>query len=221
MLLRISYAQQLSNIMLPGFLLLCVLGSAQAQQETPHERKVWTTVGSAGTLDKGDISKVTLDNSVVQLGVGLAGNLPLQHNFAQDPAALGPRTESAVVRYNVTPVDGLFDPPKIGTQAFKFSIQLHVRYLAANAQVIAKLIEVDLATGVERVRLIFDSSHFAPSNGYHVNFVDNCRLFHSGGPFDFERKAYYIQGTLRHNPLLVGSAAGIQIIKIVTRDCLE
>jgi len=100
-------------------------------------------------------------------------------------------------------------------------MQLQVRYLAANARVLASLIEVDLATGVERLRVTFDSSWFAPANGYQVQFVDNCRGFRQWLPFDFEHKAYYIQATLTHQPLFLGSAAGIQIIKVATMDCFD
>lgn len=127
---------------------LCALGSAHAQQTTPDQNRIWTTVGSAGTLDKNDLGKVSLGHSVVQLGFTLAGNIPVAQNPAKNPVGFPLPTESAVIRYNVTPVDGLFDAPPVSFPSSQ-GVQLKVRYLAVNAQVIAKLIEVDLSTGAE------------------------------------------------------------------------
>jgi hypothetical protein len=175
--------------------------------------KVWTTVGSAGTLDEASVGKVFFDHSVVQMGRPVSG----PHSAAKG-AAIPPLTQSAVIRYNVTPVDGLFtlkaapcivDPG--GSCAF---YALTVRCLAAgsNAKVVANLIEVDLATGAETVRLTFQSS--PTSNSYKVQFGES-----NLGPnfsFDFVSKAYYIEATLTASSIAAGSAAGIQIIKIGT-----
>src|SRR5262245_55140137 len=210
-----NYIPNFSNIALVVCFLLSGLGSAQSQQKTTDENKIWTTVGSAGTLDKTDASKVTLSHSVVQIGITLAGNIPLAQNLAQNPSVLSTHTESAVVRYNVAPVDGLFNAPPVSfpnTQGIQFTL----RYLAVSAQVIAKLIEVDLATGVETVRLTFNSSAFRAVDGYHVQQVSECPPSFS---FDFKLKAYYIEATLTHSSLFVGSAAGIQIIKIDNNFC--
>jgi hypothetical protein len=71
--------------------------------------KVWTTVGSAGTLDHTDLAKVSLHQSVIQLGADLIPPPSIAHNEAA--AALfsaAVPTQQAVVRYNVTPVDGMF-----------------------------------------------------------------------------------------------------------------
>jgi hypothetical protein len=48
------------------YLVLSALGSAHAQQTTPDQNRIWTTAGSAGTLDKNDLGKVSLVHSVVQ-----------------------------------------------------------------------------------------------------------------------------------------------------------
>jgi hypothetical protein len=68
------------------------------------EGKYWSTVGSAGTLRAADLAKVSLDNAVITLGHGIA---PPPATAAEDPSIVTPQV-SAVVRYNVTPVDGLF-----------------------------------------------------------------------------------------------------------------
>jgi hypothetical protein len=38
--------------------------------------KVWSSVGSAGTANAADLSKLVLENSVVQLGPALGGSTP-------------------------------------------------------------------------------------------------------------------------------------------------
>ena len=199
------------------FLVLCPVSGAHAQQPTtPDQNKIWTTVGSAGTLDKNDLGKVALGHSIVQLGFTLAGNLPVAQNLAKNVVGFPLPTESAVIRYNVTPVDGLFNAPPVSFPNSQ-GVQLKMRYLAVHAQVTAKLVEVDLATGAETDRLTFNSNAFPAVDGYHVQQVGEC------GPswkFDFKTKAYYIEATLTQTPIFVGSAAGIQVIKIDNNFCL-
>jgi hypothetical protein len=101
--------------------------------------------------------------------------------------------------------------------ATEASIQSEFRSARAPPrQMIAKLIEVDLATGAETDRLTFNSNAFPAVDGYHVQQVGEC------GPswkFDFKAKAYYIEATLTQTPIFVGSAAGIQVIKIDNNFC--
>src|SRR5207302_9478881 len=116
----------------------------------------------------------------------------------------------------VTPVDGLFDAFLTSSDILRRGFQLKLRYLTVNAQVIAKVVEIDLG-GPENVRLTFDSNDFAAADGYHVDAIDNC---HSGRPtffsdFDFTLKAYYIEATLTHNVVRADSAAGIQVIQLI------
>ncbi|HJS84451.1 MAG TPA: hypothetical protein VJ779_03250 [Acetobacteraceae bacterium] len=197
---------------------VCIaLSSVRAQ--TPDDDRIWTTIGSAGTLDKGDVTKVFLDHAAVQLGKPLAGPLISQSKTDTDTsiasnAAIPVQTESAVIRYNVVPVDGLFALPVAAPSAR--GVQLVLRYLEISGRVVAKLIEVDLATGVEAVRLTFDSNAFpAKINAYHVQQVGQCAPLR----FDFKQKAYYIEATLTHSSIAAGSAAGIQMIKIGNAVC--
>ena len=171
--------------------------------------KVWTTVGSAGTLDETSVGKVRFDHGIVQMGIVINDPLPTTQN-----ALIGQETETAVIRYNVTPVDGLFTliatPCNPGPNA---AYKLTLRYIAVgNASVVANLIEVDLASGDETVRLTFNGS--PTSNHYQVQDGNlNC------GPdfsFDFRSKAYYIEATLTAVTQFAGNAAGIHIIKIQT-----
>jgi hypothetical protein len=198
-----------------GFLAFSVLGSAQAE-DTAEADRIWTTVGSTGTLDKTDAAKVAFSNSAVQLGMVLAAPQSTANRDVADVqkrATVFSHPESAVVRYNVTPVDGLF---KLIVDRAAYGVELKLRYLAVNAQVVAKFIEVDLATGEEGVYLTFNSNQFQARTDYHVEAVRECGLGIPALPFDFKNKAYYIEATLTHVPLYLGSAAGIQIIKLIS-----
>jgi hypothetical protein len=99
---------------------------------------------------------------------------------------------------------------------------LRLRYLAAGpgARVVANLIEVDLASGIDKPLLTFDSTGLSLSDAYQVQSSSVC-----GRPwnFDFERKAYYIEATLTGNSIAATTAAGIQMIQIdnFTRPAVE
>jgi hypothetical protein len=83
--------------------------------------------------------------------------------------------------------------------------------------VVAKLIEVELATGMEKTRVTFDSSAFPAAKAYHTDQAQDCT--NSSG-FDFVNKAYYIEVTLTHSSIAAGGAAGVQVIKIVKKVCI-
>lgn len=201
-----NYILNFRSIIIIVCFVFCATGSAQAQ--TQDFDKIWTTVGSDGTVDEADTGKVFFDQSVVQMG-----SLPInQPNTKKKPVVFPKQTQSAVIRYNVTPVDGLFTHDDCGRQ-------LTIRYLASGsgARVIAKLIEVDLATGAANTRLTLDSRDFAAVNGYQVQSSKTRDL----KPFDFRLKAYYVEATLTGNRLAIISAAGIQMIKIDIGVCIN
>ena len=164
--------------------------------------KLWTTVGSAGTLDHTDLAKVTLHQSVIQLGVELLPPLPVAHNAATAGlfSAAVP-TQQAVVRYNVTPVDGMF--PAV-TPAFAWALRLRYR-----GRVTARWIEVDLATGSETQLVQFDSNAFPATPSFQVQTA-----FTAFRPVDFVKKAYYVEATLVAPLLIVGHPAAISIVKL-------
>jgi hypothetical protein len=182
--------------------------TVSAHAQTTDVDKNWTTVGSAGTLDDKSVGKVFFDRSVVQMGQ-LVGPTTISK------AALVPQqTDSAVIRYNVTAVDSFF-VRRSCTPDKSQDVRLRLRYLAAGsgARVVAKLMELDLATGTEKLLLTFDSANpnLPRSNSYQVQSVNVC-----GRPwnFDFESKAYYIEATLTASSRVARSAAGIQMIQI-------
>jgi hypothetical protein len=102
-----NYILNFRNITLAVCFVFWALNSAQAQ--TPDFNKIWTTVGSAGTVDETDVGKVFFDHGVVQMGRPL-----VTQPAARGRAIILPQTQSAVIRYNVTPVDGLFVSPPTG-----------------------------------------------------------------------------------------------------------
>ena len=175
------YSRDFRNILIIAVcFVLSALSSAQAQ--APGDDRLWTTVGSAGTVDEADVNKVFFDHSVVQMGSSITTH-PAKTTAGSSAKSAVLQSESAVIRYNVTPVDGLFAPP-VGAPSSR-GVQLRLRYLNAGprAQVVAKLIEVDLATGSETVRLTFNSNSFPAANGYQVQEAGDC------GPlwrFDFK-----------------------------------
>jgi hypothetical protein len=169
--------------------------------------KVWTTVGSTGVLNPADLAKVTLHQSIIQLGIEIVAQQPVAAVAAAAPSSLLhlPMAQ-AVARYNVTAVDGLFNPAP-----FTYKLELRCR-----GQIAADLIEVDLASGLEKVRIRFasdnhtnfevqsvleDTSHMQPPSEHSV-------------PFDFINKAYYVEATLTASALVVGHPAAISIIQI-------
>lgn len=195
---------------------ICALTSAQAQTQTPDNDRAWTTIGSAGTVDVADVSKVFFDKSKVQMGRVLAVT-----KSARVRPIVTHQIQSAVIRYNVTAVDGLFTPKPECRPEKCIGPQLTLRFIAdgPSARVLVKLIEVDLATGSETVRLSIDSNVSAPGKGYKTDSIQPACL--ATWRFDFLKKAYYIEATLTTSSVpAIGSAAGIQMIKIGFADCL-
>jgi hypothetical protein len=195
----------------------CVSGTLCAQVQTPEFDRVWTTTGSTGTVDEADVGKVFFENSKVQMGRILSN----QSAVAKTRQVAGRSTQSAVIRYNVTAVDGLFTPvPPCRTEKC-LGPQLTFRFIAAGsgARVVARLIEVDLATGVETGRLIIDSLG-STTTGYRTESAQPACT--ARWHFDFQRKAFYVEATLttRSSVTPIGSVAGIQMIKIGFADCL-
>ena len=185
-----------------------LLSPVVASAETPDGDRFWTTVGSAGTLDEKSEGKVFFNRAVVQKGDRIL------ISQARQPRADGSveETDSAVIRYNVTAVDGLFGGSFIGMQ---------IRFLdeGVSARVVAELIEVDLFTGAEVTLLTFDSDAVPSASGYQVGEVSEC--LKRTDPFDFVHKAYYIEATLTTSALVTPSAAGIEVIQVQATPCFN
>jgi hypothetical protein len=162
------------------------------------EIRFWTTVGSAGTLGAADLAKVTLDNAVIRLGVDIVP--PEASAPAADPSIVIPPA-TAVARYNVTPVDGLF--PSV-----PFHYVLQVTYRGA---VRARLVQFDLSGGVETDLLRFDSADFLPAPSFVTHQVATTDL---SSPMDFINFAFYVEATLSASAIVAGNPAEIAVIKV-------
>jgi len=162
------------------------------------EMKVWTTVGSAGTLNAADLAKVSLKNAVIALGHEIA---PPAASEPEDPRAVIPLA-TATVRYNVTPVDGLFAV----TSNFRYTLQLTYR-----GKVRARLVQVDHWTGVETDLLHFDSASFPPAPSLVMN---STATTNDSSVMDFVNSAYYVEATLTASAIAVGNPAEIAVVKI-------
>jgi len=173
--------------------------------------RIWTTVGSAGTLNQADLAKVSIHQAIVQLGTDIgppataAVGAPAGSEAVATPAALHLPTIQAIARYNVTPVDGLF----FTTSGMHYFLKLRCR-----GHVSARLVEVDLQTGAETQRILLNSN----SASFQV-------VQQPEGPpstvMDFVKKAYYVEATLTASALVVGHPAAIQIIKIEPDSIIE
>jgi hypothetical protein len=166
----------------------------------PDNVKVWSTVGSAGTLTQTDLAKVTLHGSIIQLGAEVISTgggtaTTLAHAAVQN-------TVQAVVRYNLTPVDGLFL-----TGAFHYLLQIRFRN-----HITARLMETDMLTGTEKQLIVFNSQSFPPQPGFQVQTASAPA---NSTVMDFVNKAYYVEATLIAPAVAVGSPAEISVIKVI------
>jgi len=150
-------------------LTLCALGT---QAQTPDVSRLWTTVGSAGTIDEADMQKVVLDHAIAQLGRLIGGVGSASSASAAAPGIA--QTQSAVIRYNVTAVDGMFPPPVAAPPTIGTQLRLRFLDTGGSARVLARLIEVDLASGAETVRFAFDSNAFPSASNYQVQVAGDC-----------------------------------------------
>jgi hypothetical protein len=166
--------------------------------------RIWTSIGSAGALSATDLTKVTFDNAVVSLGHDLA---PPIDSASEDPSVTFPNA-SAVVRYNITPVDGLFLPSGVH---FQWMLQFCYR-----GTVRARLVQVALNSGAEITLLHFDSASFAPADTLVMNYSTTSDDSPVDSPvMDFVNFAYYVEATLTASAIVVGNPAQIAVVKVV------
>lgn len=176
-----------------SILLMALLVSATTISAQGPPFKSWTAAGSAGTVDIADEAKVFYSNGTVafreiasQLSAARIRNLPLQ-------------TVTAVIRYNVTAVDGLFFE-----SGARLCMSTRFRDNGARARVVLRLVEFSLSTGVTTTRLTFDSNTVPPQANFQVNSASTD--FHA---FDFSQNAYYVEATLtKQQPVATSVGAG-------------
>lgn len=171
------------------------------------DRKAWTTVGSAGTVDEADAGKVVFQGSAVGFPEILPP-LPTAQTEMNAQIFLPTETTNATIRYNVTAVDGLFIPGS------HIGMTVRFRDDGAWARVLLRLYEQDIYTGATNLLLTFDSNAFEVSPYYQTKGVGGLYPY---GPFNFDQKAYFIEATLTKTSSSIsifGGKPGLAIIKL-------
>jgi hypothetical protein len=162
--------------------------------------KIWTTVGSAGTLSADDLAKVGLSKAVISLGVGIAP--PPPSAAAEEESSIGFPTTSAVVRYNITPVAGLFPADR----RFHYVLQLTYK-----GTVRARLGQFNVLTDTDTDVLHFDSASFPPAHTFATNSGSTTD---DSAVLDFVNCAYYVEATLTASAVAIGNPAAIGAVKV-------
>jgi len=199
---------------------LALMGCA-SQTWAAEPSRPWTTVGSVGTMGKLTTTcppgAIILSIAINQCSppadppilefVGAKVALPVIPTYwipISPPLTLYKQT--AVIRYNIVAVDGLFQSGD--------NIRLKVRFLdiGDNSQLILKLVEFNLQSAVATTRMTFDSNLFAASSTYQEQEL----LTSSWTEFDFSQNAYYIEATLtRSFYRLPGNESALSLTEIV------
>lgn len=176
-----------------GALLACVLaaGPGAVVHADAVPGMLWTSVGSAGTVDEQDLGIVALDGAVAW-HAGTAG-------------------QTVHVRYNVVAVDGVAGQGILLSGSFLDT--------GAASQVVLTLKRYNFETGFTeavpvlgaREGLQLDSNKFAARAGFQKQWVSTC-----DSDFDFRHYAYFVDVVLSKtatSPPTVGGAAlgGLQI----------
>lgn len=166
--------------------------------------KAWTTVGSAGTIDEADTGKVVLSGSTIAFPEILP---PTKDNTFSQFLPLPLETVTATVRYNVVATDNLFDGGS------HLGLRSRFRDDGNNAQIILRLIEVNIETGASTVLLTLDTNNFASSVGYQAQSVSTL----IGNRISFLENAYFIEATMiqKKSPIVAfGGRPAISVIQL-------
>jgi hypothetical protein len=151
--------------------------AAAAQDDKP-----WTTIGSAGTVDES--GQMTFTDNIAYLD-----------------------SDSAVIRYNVVAVDGLFND---GLQAAFPRMTVRFRDNGSNNRVIVRLKRAPIDGGNSVTVLRLDSNDYAGSSSFQTQSVTACG--DEAFSFDFASYAYYIEVTMSRTSLPV--TPGLASIKL-------
>jgi hypothetical protein len=160
---------------------LAGLGAAQV--------KIWTHAGSAGAVDESSSGQIRL----------VQGEATLQ------PSA--PDVATAIVRFNVVALDGLFVPPSPTSWP---AMGIRYRDNGAGARVIATLKSYDYTTGITTKVLVFDSDRYPPTGAaYQTRAIGDCSGFRQ---LDFTTKAYFVEVELVKTA--AGGDPGVGVVQL-------
>ena len=130
------------------------------------QARCWTSVGSDGTVDEADLSTVALSaNSAAVRGVVASATVD--------------------IRYNVVAVNGIF-----GGERNTKTLTVRMADNGAAAQVIVRLQQLNISTGVITLLAELDSNTFPPSAvAQRRGTVFNC----DRPEFDFQNNIYFFE----------------------------
>ncbi len=194
------------NILSALLVLMVLATSASTTSAQTVDNKSWSTAGTTGTADKVDLNKIVYSNGVVSFPEITGTQLTSKRSLA-----LPLQTIQAVVRYNVTAVDGLFFPSGRLCMVSRF------RDDGDRARVLLRLVQFNLEGGNTTTLLTFDSNSFSPQANFQANSVATDRV-----AFDFAHNAYYVEATLtKQQPFnSVGGGKPALAVVVLTR-CIQ
>ena len=159
---------------------------------------MWSSVGSAGTLDPANEGKILFDGAIAQLGVSLIGVVGAPSARAEAAERLLFPRISATIRYAVTVPDGID-----GVDSFKVGLQL--RYRRGDGQILATLFQVPIPVLPNDPGVVIET----PLNQLDSDIV--------GGPGNSFQNAdvYYVAVTLtRPNRPFLSTAPAVAAIRL-------
>jgi len=196
-----------SNILGSLLVLMVLVTSASITSAQTADNKSWSTAGTTGTADKVDLNKIVYSNGVVSFPETTGTQLTSKRRLA-----LPLQTVQAVVRYNVTAVDGLLFP------SGRLCMVTRFRDDGDRARVLLRLMQLNLESGNLTNLLTFDSNSFSPQANFQANSVSTDRV-----AFDFSHNAYYVEATLtKQQPLnsTIGGGKPALAVVLLTR-CIQ
>lgn len=173
-----------------------------ARADVDPRIKVWTTVGSAGTINEADSGKLVTQGPTVAFPEILP---PTRQEAFQ--IFVPQVTVSATVRYNVVATDATVEGGPILAMAARF------RDDGDQAQVVLRLFETNIETGATTLLLTLDSNNFSAQTDYQLQTVS---IVPTTKP-DFVNNAYFVEATLiqKRSPIFLnGGRPGLAAIQL-------
>lgn len=165
-----------------GFALFLVLSAALTTSAAAQDGyKIWTSVASTGTVDESAADNIMFGGPYASFKNTVAG------------------PTRAVIRYNVTAVDGLF--AQAGPLSWP-ALSVNYKDDGADARVVVYLREYEFganpASPALNTRIVFDSDLYPPSNEYQTRNIGNCGEFHDFQfvPDNQNIRAYFLEVNL-------------------------
>jgi len=185
-----SHSKPISWVLSLALLLATMLiNTSAARADVDPRIKVWTTVGSAGTVDEADTGKLVFQGPTVAFPELLPPTTQAFQVFF--PLV----TVSATVRYNVVATDATVEGGDILSMAARF------RDDGDQAQVILRLFEHNIETGATNLLLTLDSNSFSPQPDFQLQTVSVVPTIKPV----FVNNVYFIEATLiqKRSPIIL------------------